>query len=129
MNEMAKTLAKWFGAFGDADTLHVYLDGVVVVLGGPADRHLAVRDCLKSMAGGYEEARFNGLSVFLIKTDVGRTRPADLHPLFVATTSHFSDHRDEDVNTIGQAVALSIEAVELIASLTAADDGQHKHGR
>lgn len=129
MNEKAKTLAKWFGAFGDADTLHVYLDGVVMVLGGPADRHLSVRDCLKKMVGDYEEARFNDLSVFLIQTDVGRTRPADLHPLFVATTSHYSDHRDEDMNTIEQAVALSMEGVELIASLTAVEDGQHKHGR
>ena len=34
MNAQAQALVQGFARFGDADTLHVYLDGVIVLLGG-----------------------------------------------------------------------------------------------
>lgn len=106
MNAQAKALAQGFARFGDADTLHIYLDGVVVVLGGSSDRHLDYRVVLGKRFPGFQEARINGKSAFVVPLEVGWVKPVDLPPWLVGPTRSYSDHRTEDANTIDEAVTL-----------------------
>ena len=111
MNAQAQALAQGFARFGDADTLHIYLDGVVVVLGGGTDRHLDYRVALGKQFPGFQEVRLNGKSVFVVRLTVGRTEPGDLSPWLVGPTRFYTDHRTEDTCTIDEAVALFEAAV------------------
>lgn len=107
MNDKAKVLADGFVRVGGSgDTLHVYDDGLVVVLAGVADRHLDVRDVLKRRSPTFGEARCQNVSVFVVPFDVGDTRPIDLPPILVGATKHYHDHRPEDWHTIDLAVEL-----------------------
>ena len=106
MNAQAQALAQGFARFGNADTLHIYFDGVVVVLGGGSDRHLDYRVALGKRFPGFQEARLNGKSAFVVPLDVGWTKPGDLSPWLVGPTRSYTDHRTEDANTIVEAVAL-----------------------
>lgn len=106
MNAHAQILAQGFARFGDADTLHIYLDGVVVVLGGNSDRHLDYRAALGKLFPDFQEARLNGKSAFVVPLAVGWIKPGDLSPWLVGPTRHYSDHRTDDANTIDEAVAL-----------------------
>jgi hypothetical protein len=107
-NERAKTLAEVFYRVGGApDTLHIYIDGLVMVLGGKADRHLAVRDVLLKDHPGFEEARVGNLSVFVVPMDVGwDTSTKDFPPLMVATTKGYHDHRDQGSFSIEATLGL-----------------------
>lgn len=106
MNAQAQVLAQGFARFGDADTLHIYLDGVVVVLGGGSDRHLDYRVALGKQFPDFQETRLTGKSAFVVRLNVGRTEPGDLSPWLVEPTHFYTDHRSEDANTIDGALAL-----------------------
>ncbi len=107
-NERALMLARGFHRAGAApDTLHIYIDGLVIVLGGKTDRHLAIRDILLKDHPGFEEARVGNLSVFVVPMDVGwDTSTKDFPPLMVATTKGYHDHRDQGSFSIEATLGL-----------------------
>jgi hypothetical protein len=107
-NQTARVLAQGFHRVGGAaDTLHVYIDGFVLVLGGKTDRHLSIRNVLMKDHPGFEEARVENLSVFVVPMDVSLDATwMEFPPLMVATTNGYHDHRSEDVFTLGAAVGL-----------------------
>lgn len=117
-NERAKALAKGFHRVGAAaDTLHIYIDGLVMVLGGKVDRHLAVRDVLLKDYPGFEEARVGNLSVFVVPMDVGwDTTTEDFPPLMVATTKGYHDHRDQGSFSLEAVLGLFCQSEPASAS-------------
>ena len=107
MNDKAKVLATGFVRAGGAgNILHIYDDGLVVVLEGVADRHLCVPDVLKRQFPTFGEAKCQSVSVFVVPFDVGDIHPIDLPPILVGVTDHYHDHRREDWHTIEMAVDL-----------------------
>ncbi len=107
MNDKAKVLATGFVRAGGAgNILHIYDDGLVVMLECVADRHLFVRDVLKRYFPTTGEARCKSVSVFVVPFDVGDTRPIDLPPMLIGPTKHYHDHRQQDWHTIDLAVDL-----------------------
>jgi hypothetical protein len=83
------------------DVLHVYRDGVLLVLHGSADRHLSVRDGLKDI-GEVEEAKAGAVSVFVVRLDVGDKLP----PSLIAATKRYANHRHERPSTLDGGFAL-----------------------
>lgn len=100
MSQIAKLFADTFARFGGADsnTLHIYDDGYVLSIACTAERHLRIREFLLKEWQTIEEARSGDgfLSVFVIHDDSGHP----LHPILVAATDGFKDHRQDDLNTI-----------------------------
>lgn len=116
MNEKAQTLAKWWSRFlpytvGGMNCLHIYLNGYVVVADGGSDRHLAIRDVLKSIYPGFEEARSvdGSFSIFLIPADDVPARPQDvnMHLYLMTMKGGYHDHRIEDYNRIEYVLLLA----------------------
>ena len=124
MNEKAKILAESSNRFGGGNTLHIYQDGLVMILKGPADRHLAAREILLKDFPGFEEGRHENLSAFMVPMDVGNRDPIDLPALFIVATDGFVDHRFENYNTLDDALNLLTKGLEALQ----AQDGQHRHG-
>jgi len=100
MNEKAKIFAEGFNRYGGGNTLNIYEDGLVMILEGPADRHLAARDILLKDFPGFEEGRHGNLSAFMVPMDVGNRDPLDLPAHFIAPTDGFKDHRFEGVQSL-----------------------------
>lgn len=116
-NDKALVFAKAFSQLGTGNTLHVYVDGVVVFIEGGSDRHLAVRDVLKTEHPGFGEARLGIDSAFVVPIDLGWDTPvSDLPPLFVVTTNGYSDHRNENLFSIEAAYTTLRSAVSILES-------------
>lgn len=81
-NDRARLLADAYHRIGpDAeDVLHIYIDGLVMALGGSSDRHLAVRDVLKKdFPNGFEEAKpLRDAGVRVVTAERGELGFADL---------------------------------------------------
>lgn len=89
MNERAKTFADLFHRFAQdvPDTLHIYMDGLVMAVSGMSDRHLDIRDILERDYPGFEEARAGNISVFLIPMDMTATEPGRSAPPLKPSTA------------------------------------------
>ena len=124
MNEKAKTFAEGFNRYGGGNTLHIYEDGLVMILEGPADRHLAAKDILLKDFPGFEEGRHGNLSAFMVPMEVGNLDPLDLPRQLIGPTDGFKDHRQEDYYTLDHAIYLLTKGLEALQ----AKDGQHRHG-
>jgi len=97
---IAKTFADAFSRFGgeSSNTLHIYDDGYVLSIACSSDRHLAIRKILLEEWQTIDEARSSDgfLSVFVIRG----ISDGPHHPIMVATTDGYKDHRQDDHNTI-----------------------------
>jgi hypothetical protein len=126
MNERALTLARWYNILPNVamNCLHVYNDGYVVVVDGPADRHLLCREALKDTFPGFEEARSpsNDFSVFVVP-DQNVPDPKDLedeiNPYLGAMTmmGGCKDHREEDYDKINATVDLATRTLKAAEKL------------
>lgn len=97
---IAKTFADAFTRFGgeSSNTLHIYDDGYVLSIACSSDRHLSIREILLEEYGTIDEARSSDgfLSVFVVRCNTADQQ----HPIMVATTDGYNDHRQDDLNTI-----------------------------
>lgn len=107
------------------NTLHIYLDGVILALTGGADKHLDIRETLLKDFPGFEEAKVGDLSIFVVPMPDGVTvKPEDLPPHFVGPTTHYHDHRWQDACTLADVVEMQRKYL----AISPGPDGQHRHG-
>ena|SRR5579859_37203 len=143
MNARALTIAKGFlntqiqSRKPVGDTLHIYDDGLVVVLNGTSDRHLLARQMFQKPYPHFEEARAGDVSVFVVPMDVPYTFTKDTRldrhlpeapDLFIAMTNYYHDHRLQDWHTLADVEELQRRALEIAGARAAVPDGQHRHG-
>jgi len=109
----AKAFANGYN-LASGDALHIYSNGYAVAVACTVERHRVISGEIRRAFSNANEARSDDgfLSVWIVLCDTS-TLPAEpkeliryVLPLFVALTDHFSDHRQEDCDTLELAAEM-----------------------
>lgn len=106
MSERAKVFARAAAMSGGRDVLHIYLDGLVAVVGADEARTTRLRDLIRQQHPAAEFGQQGDVSAFVVPMDVDVTPVEHLPPTLCVATTAYHDHRQQDAATIDEGAAL-----------------------
>lgn len=111
MSYRANVIASFYEtAAANIDTVHIYSDGVSVVLFGPAETHQDYLELVRRDFPDVEMGQSGDWCVFLISCDTGNG-PAytAAPPHTVLKTRSYADHRSDDHHTLNDLEDIAIQ--------------------